>query len=233
LPFTGHDIREIGEAIKTQRESYPDWADPLLVDLIKRILQKDPAKRCSLSQVLQHSYLEDVRTVKGQAVETITCRMKSVGADDIGFAVDKPEFEGLDGLFIKIPQRNQKFSKYSKGVEAMSEYINTKGGMYQVVLPTPDSCTMFRPRSSRRHASTASGTSNSRDMSFSFLSIDSGTRPAYARSPLLEGPLDPNRSRNVSPERDARDVREPFTDITINDGSTGDSLLDSLGLSFL
>eukprot|EP00667_Euglena_gracilis_P007711 EG_transcript_7796 len=183
LPFMGSSIQDIGEAIKTQKEKYPGWADPMLVDLLKKFLQKDPAKRVTLKQVLEHPYLEDVRTVKGQAVETITCRIRATTAAEVGLSPAEPEFQGCDALFVKFAHKTT--VKNTKGADALCEYINTKGGIYQVVLPTPDSCTLFRPRSSRRVAS------RSRDMSFSFLNHEGSTvgHPSSARVSYVESPM--------------------------------------------
>eukprot|EP00668_Euglena_longa_P004829 GGOE01005655.1.p1 GENE.GGOE01005655.1~~GGOE01005655.1.p1 ORF type:complete len:614 (-),score=186.18 GGOE01005655.1:400-2241(-) len=221
LPFMGSSIQDIGEAIKTQKEKYPSGADPMLVDLLKKFLQKNPAKRITLKQVLEHPYLEDVRTVKGQAVETITCRMRATTAVEVGLSPsDQEQFQGCDGIFVKLVQKTT--VKNTKGVDALCEYINSKGGVYQVVLPTPDSCSLFRPRSSRRVAS------RSRDMSFSFLNPDIGSaRVPYVESPILQSVTFAS-SDNLPASPDG--VLKPDTLIDL---SMGDALLDQLGISLL
>ncbi len=89
-----------------------------------------------------------------------------------------------DGIFLQVKQRDGQFSK---GVIALGDYLNKKGGIYQVVLPTPDSCTLFRPRSTRRTPSRAD-TRADRDMSFSFLTNDaSANRIHYRETPSMEG----------------------------------------------
>eukprot|EP00668_Euglena_longa_P004830 GGOE01005656.1.p1 GENE.GGOE01005656.1~~GGOE01005656.1.p1 ORF type:complete len:624 (-),score=203.42 GGOE01005656.1:648-2519(-) len=231
LPFMGSSIQDIGEAIKTQKEKYPSGADPMLVDLLKKFLQKNPAKRITLKQVLEHPYLEDVRTVKGQAVETITCRIKTVRAEDTRIIGLDPELRKCDGLFLTFPQED---GMYSKGVQEMSEYIMKKGGVYQVVLPTPDSCTLFRPRSARR---AALQNSHDRDMSFSFLIADSRS-PCHRRdSPTLSGmkfnsvhSMRSASSSFLNPNTESKP--EAFTDITVSD-PVGETLLDKLGINLL
>ena len=54
LPFMGNSIAEMGEAIKTQDVHYPEDADELLVELLKRFLVKDPSQRIQLQEVLDH-----------------------------------------------------------------------------------------------------------------------------------------------------------------------------------
>eukprot|EP00667_Euglena_gracilis_P003214 EG_transcript_3223 len=234
LPFMGGSIQDIGEVIKATTETYPEWADPGLVDLLKKFLVKDPAKRITLKQVLEHPYLEDVRTVKGQAVETITCRIKTVKADDTRIMGLDPEYRNCDGLFLTFPQED---GRYSKGVQEMSEYILKKGGVYQVVLPTPDSCTLFRPRSARR---ALLQNSHDRDMSFSFLMADSRS-PCHRRdSPTLSGmkftsvaSMKSSSSSFLNPNFHSPKQAEAFTDITVSEQPVGETLLDKLGINLL
>jgi [calcium/calmodulin-dependent protein kinase] kinase len=177
LPFMGSSIQEIGEAIMNQEVHYPEGSDELLVDLLKKFLVKDPTERITLQQVLEHRYVEDVRTVKGQAVETITCKIKSVKATELAGAnvAQLGSIYECDTLLVDLKTG----IKSAKAATKLCEYVNSKGGIYQVVLPTPDSCTLFRPRSLKRLAAQQEGASASlsrdaRDVSFSFLTKESG-----------------------------------------------------------
>eukprot|EP00669_Euglena_mutabilis_P007467 TRINITY_DN2749_c0_g1_i2.p1 TRINITY_DN2749_c0_g1~~TRINITY_DN2749_c0_g1_i2.p1 ORF type:complete len:603 (-),score=214.41 TRINITY_DN2749_c0_g1_i2:534-2342(-) len=226
LPFMGADIREIGEAIKHQPESYPDNADPLLVDLLRRFLEKDPSKRISLKEVLNHRYVEDVRTVKGQAVETVTCRLKAIDSEDLGLSSNDPDFQNVDGVLVRFDHGHP---RHAKGLRTLTDYVNTKGGVYQVVLPTPDSCTLFRPRSSRRTASVAP------DREISTLSFcrneTRATNPAGYESPgnLSGGGYASSNNLNVPMTLSFRipELREAYDD------DHAETLLDQLGISLL
>uniref|UniRef100_A0A7S1NFI9 Protein kinase domain-containing protein n=1 Tax=Eutreptiella gymnastica TaxID=73025 RepID=A0A7S1NFI9_9EUGL len=150
LPFMGADLKELSYAIQNNPVTYPDDTCPHLRDLLDRMMDKDPATRATLKFVLAHRYVADVRTVKGQAQETICCKIKSVPASEVQCwenTLDVGKYDDYDAIFVPLPTRGGAQNK--KAVSTMNEYINSKGGLYQVVLPTPETCTLYRPRSSR------------------------------------------------------------------------------------
>jgi serine/threonine-protein kinase 11 len=58
LPFEGGNVFEIGWSILNTRLEIPESASPALRDLLRRMLERDPAKRISLEEVRVHRFFE-------------------------------------------------------------------------------------------------------------------------------------------------------------------------------
>ena len=57
FPFMAQNIKELSEKIRKEEVQFPDNADKNLIDLIKKILQKDPEKRLSIDDILNHPWV--------------------------------------------------------------------------------------------------------------------------------------------------------------------------------
>eukprot|EP00184_Porphyridium_aerugineum_P000653 CAMPEP_0184693344 /NCGR_PEP_ID=MMETSP0313-20130426/1587_1 /TAXON_ID=2792 /ORGANISM="Porphyridium aerugineum, Strain SAG 1380-2" /LENGTH=461 /DNA_ID=CAMNT_0027151401 /DNA_START=290 /DNA_END=1675 /DNA_ORIENTATION=+ len=57
LPFESEDMNTLSKLIQTSRVNYPKHLDPKVVDLLAGLLEKDPQKRMTVSQALQHPWL--------------------------------------------------------------------------------------------------------------------------------------------------------------------------------
>lgn len=57
-PFDGATVMEVYEQIRSQQLVYPQGCAPILVDLLGRLLDRDPERRITASQVLAHPYLQ-------------------------------------------------------------------------------------------------------------------------------------------------------------------------------
>lgn len=64
LPFDGETFSEIKENITQKSPKFPDDADPIQIDLINKILCKDPNKRISLNEIRQHPFMEKKKIKK-------------------------------------------------------------------------------------------------------------------------------------------------------------------------
>jgi [calcium/calmodulin-dependent protein kinase] kinase len=54
LPFVGENLFEVVNAIKQQPLKIPEDVDPLLVNLLKGMINVDPSKRFSVEEILEH-----------------------------------------------------------------------------------------------------------------------------------------------------------------------------------
>ncbi|EAY14497.1 CAMK family protein kinase [Trichomonas vaginalis G3] len=59
VPFWGHNVFEIVRAIASTTLEMPDGADPVLWDLITKMLTVNPYKRNNIQQVLEHEYVKN------------------------------------------------------------------------------------------------------------------------------------------------------------------------------
>jgi len=57
IPFNREGMLEMYEAIKTEQPSIPEDENPDLVDLFRRILEKDPEKRIKMSMLREHPWV--------------------------------------------------------------------------------------------------------------------------------------------------------------------------------
>lgn len=57
IPFEHETMVEIYEAINTAEVTLPDDEDPALVDLMGKILEKDPAKRITMAELREHPWV--------------------------------------------------------------------------------------------------------------------------------------------------------------------------------
>ena len=60
-PFTGHSMKEIFKQIAYYEPPYPSNLSPALVDLLKRMLIKNPAERITLDEIEHHPWIEGSR----------------------------------------------------------------------------------------------------------------------------------------------------------------------------
>uniref|UniRef100_A0A7S0ZG41 non-specific serine/threonine protein kinase n=1 Tax=Timspurckia oligopyrenoides TaxID=708627 RepID=A0A7S0ZG41_9RHOD len=56
LPFDGEDISELFMNIQTQPIEYPQWVSKSAIDLMERLLEKDPVKRWDLRMIKRHPW---------------------------------------------------------------------------------------------------------------------------------------------------------------------------------
>lgn len=66
LPFFALNHAELAKQVTETTPYYPPTADPVLVDLIKGILEKTPSKRFSLEKIFSHPFLKGMRSIKGR-----------------------------------------------------------------------------------------------------------------------------------------------------------------------
>ena len=64
LPFTGSGLSDFTEHIKNDTPVYPSDADPLLINLISRMLEKNPKKRITIEDIWNHPWLEEVQYIR-------------------------------------------------------------------------------------------------------------------------------------------------------------------------
>ena len=57
LPFERNGVLEMYEAIKTETPQLPADEDPQFVDLMNRLLEKDPEKRITMTQLREHPWV--------------------------------------------------------------------------------------------------------------------------------------------------------------------------------
>ncbi|RMD40072.1 hypothetical protein DV735_g5049, partial [Chaetothyriales sp. CBS 134920] len=57
IPFEKSGIFELYEAIKTEQPEYPNETNPDFVDLMNRILEKDPAQRIKMADLRMHAWV--------------------------------------------------------------------------------------------------------------------------------------------------------------------------------
>lgn len=58
VPFDGATVMEVYEQIRTAPVSYPEDAPPELVNLLQGLLERDPKKRMTIQQALDHPWLK-------------------------------------------------------------------------------------------------------------------------------------------------------------------------------
>ena len=61
LPFVASNITKLREAIVNQQPQFPDGVDPQLVDLISKMLIKNPEDRITIEQIWLHPWASDLR----------------------------------------------------------------------------------------------------------------------------------------------------------------------------
>ena len=97
-PFTGGNILDLGQSVKTT-EIPINHECHLLNDFIGKLLDRDPTTRMSVTQVMKHELLRDIRIVKGQPVETVEVGLMwedekvSVGPDARGDMIGADTFK--------------------------------------------------------------------------------------------------------------------------------------------
>jgi calcium/calmodulin-dependent protein kinase kinase 2 len=51
VPFSGNSIMQLYDAIREEEPLYPNDIDPLLLDLLKRLLDKNPESRITIEEL--------------------------------------------------------------------------------------------------------------------------------------------------------------------------------------
>ncbi|KAH3984546.1 hypothetical protein HBI46_127380 [Parastagonospora nodorum] len=57
IPFEKHGMLELYQAIRNDEPQYDDSCNPELLELLKRLLEKDPKKRITLEQIREHPWV--------------------------------------------------------------------------------------------------------------------------------------------------------------------------------
>eukprot|EP01004_Peranema_trichophorum_P002870 NODE_1897_length_1763_cov_50.985976_g1608_i1.p1 GENE.NODE_1897_length_1763_cov_50.985976_g1608_i1~~NODE_1897_length_1763_cov_50.985976_g1608_i1.p1 ORF type:complete len:518 (+),score=110.10 NODE_1897_length_1763_cov_50.985976_g1608_i1:82-1635(+) len=149
LPFRAKDMKELADLILNTEPQYPDDAEPDLVDLLQQMLDKSDETRISIVDILQHPFVEDIRTVKGQAVETVKL---SIGLEKLQPDLDfySEEYDQYESVLVDRGE----IKGNGQGINDLIRFIKEHGPVLQIVLPSPETCTLFVPRS---RASTYTG----------------------------------------------------------------------------
>lgn len=61
LPQANEYIKSLGKKPGRSLESLYPAADPAAIDLLKKMLMFNPAKRCTAEEALEHEFLQSVR----------------------------------------------------------------------------------------------------------------------------------------------------------------------------
>lgn len=142
LPFRARSRQELEDLVVHHEPEYPADADPLLVDLIKKMLMKDQNKRIPISGILDHPAVADVRTVKGFPVETVTASVAVV--DEPSDIANVPS--NIQGVLV----RRRTTQKASKGTQMLESFLNDEGPEFQLVRGGVYSVTLYSIKSDPR-----------------------------------------------------------------------------------
>ena len=61
LPFIGKTLVSLQKEVETKEPTFPETADKSLVDLIKRMLEKDQKSRISINDIWKHPWMNNMR----------------------------------------------------------------------------------------------------------------------------------------------------------------------------
>ena len=97
LPFDDNNVPAQIKAIVTQEPVYPPCISPILLDLLKKILVKDPSKRITIEQLKQHPWVsqtkislsenEELKIVNLKSLDqNVIAEMKNLGIDTSNLA---------------------------------------------------------------------------------------------------------------------------------------------------
>ena len=142
LPFRARTRQELEVLVVSHEPDYPADADPLLVDLIKRMLKKDQNQRIAISAILDHPAVADVRTVKGFPVETITANVAVVDELTDVAAADST----CHGVYVK----RKATSNPTKGSLELESFLSEEGPAFQLVRGGVYSVTLYSIKSDPR-----------------------------------------------------------------------------------
>lgn len=142
LPFRARSRQELEDLVVNHEPEFPHDADPLIVDLIKRMLKKDQTQRIPVSGVVDHPAVADVRTVKGFPVETITASIAVVDEPTDVAAVDNK----IQGVLV----RRKGLDNKSRGSEVLESFLNEEGPEFQLVRGGTYSVTLYSIKSDPR-----------------------------------------------------------------------------------
>jgi serine/threonine protein kinase len=141
LPFRAKNRAELERLVLTTEPEYPADADPMGVNLIKQMLEKDQNLRPPISSILEHPFVADVRCVKGFPVETITANVAVV--DDVAkiASVDSK----AEVCIVKRPGTTG-----SKGTTELLSFLQEEGPDFQLVRGGVYSVTLYSIKSDPR-----------------------------------------------------------------------------------
>jgi len=120
LPFRGASFDEVQQSVLHAELAFPPSADPALLDLLRRMLQREPSERATISTVLNHPFISDVRIVKGYSVETRTAKIVVAESEDVAN-------EECDLVLVCPPQAE------TGGIERLRTFLREGGPTFQVV----------------------------------------------------------------------------------------------------
>lgn len=67
FPFNGNDVKSISHEVKNSKPNFnfPEFKEvsPQCIDLIKKMLEKDKAKRLSVTEALKHEWFAGISKV--------------------------------------------------------------------------------------------------------------------------------------------------------------------------
>jgi serine/threonine protein kinase len=142
LPFRARSRQELEDLVVNHEPEYPEDANPLLVDLIKRMLRKNQNDRIPISGILEHPSVADVRTVKGFTVETITSSIAVV--DEVADVANVPS--KIQEVLVK----RKATQKSSKGSDTLEQFLRDEGPDFQLVRGGVYSVTLYSIKSDPR-----------------------------------------------------------------------------------
>lgn len=142
LPFRARSRAELQELVVNSEPEFPADADPLIVDLVKQMLKKDQRQRIAISNIIDHPFVADVRTVKGFPVETKTTSIAVVaGVDEIPSVTGDPQ-----AIYVS----RKKEGATTKGSEELESFLADEGPDFQLVRGGVYSVTLYSIKSDPR-----------------------------------------------------------------------------------
>lgn len=136
LPFWTSNVLDLPSlVVDSDLENQVEHEDPAIQDLLRKMLTKDPNTRITVPGILKHPFLVDVRTVRGQPVETETIKLdisedQSL-ADSHAALIEKKDY-------IKSLPANQ-----LKGWKGFSQFVKKHGPNLQVHQPNAFTLMVF------------------------------------------------------------------------------------------
>ena len=71
LPYQGKTLYVLQKNIETKEIEFPDESDKALVDLIRRMMNKNPKQRISLNDIWKHPWMNGMKTIIDETVEKL------------------------------------------------------------------------------------------------------------------------------------------------------------------
>lgn len=89
LPFQTDKINDIGRIINHDKPRFDEKADPRVVDLINRMLEKDPEKRITLEQIEMHPWFKGTRARFDYNIDSNVPIYKTITTEDKKNSIQK------------------------------------------------------------------------------------------------------------------------------------------------